>query len=100
MGKAAKMRTRERKVAWRGRTRALPPAETLPGCLDLTLLPSVDIKDGGSLELVSDSSYFSVVCLFVDVLLQHTVGSQMAVLKFGVVEGTEAAERVSAQPTI
>lgn len=58
------------------------------------------IKEGGSLKLVSVSSYFSVVCVFVGVLLQHTAGSQMAVLKLGVVEGKEAPGRVNAQPTV
>lgn len=98
--KAAKMRTRERKVAWGGRTGLSHPAETLPGCRDLTLLPSVDIKDRGSWTSVSVSSYFSVACVFVCVLLLHAVGSQEVVLKFGVVEGREAAGRVIAQPTV
>lgn len=50
--------------------------------------------------MVSVSTYLSVGCVFVGVLLPHTVGSQMVVLKLGVVEGREAAGRASAQPTV
>lgn len=57
------------------------PAETLRRYQALTLLPFVDIKNGGNWKLVSVSYYFPGY-VFVGALLQHTVGSQMAVLSW------------------